>query len=262
MSPSRSIVLSLLSSLEMSGPTTNLKPIRLVAFAAFFLFSVSAIPAGEAITVAGIAYRNAEWADVCREGLIYKTETGAHVTLSWAEATPAQVSAARATKPGAFENALYDAYSLKGTVFQVNPDGVILQVEIPDEHKEIGYKDGAKILENGLVIVKDLPTSVPQGEGAAIEIVAHKRGTFTFDLGIAMKEIPLLTVAKPLWAIEQEWKNAQGQAMFARLIAVKDSKGMFEKGGKRFIYDLTQLDADGQKRAAEVAEKLKGFPIP
>jgi hypothetical protein len=37
---------------------------------------------------------------------------------------------------------------------------------------------------------------------------------------------------------------------------------MFEKGGKRFIYDLTQLDPDGQKRAAEVAEKLKGFPIP
>ncbi len=246
----------------MSDPLINLKPIGLGVFAALFLFSASAVPAGEAITVSGTAYRNAEWVDVCREGLIYKTESGNYVTVSWAEATSSQVAAARTKKPGAFENALYDAYWVKGTVFQVNPDGVILQVEIPEEHKEIGYKDGAKILENGLVIVKDLPTSIPQGEGAAIEIVAHKRGTFTFDLAIAVKEIPLLTVAKPIWAIEQEWKNAQGQSMFARLIAVKESKGMFEKGGKRFIYDLTQLDADGQERAAEVAEKLKGFPIP
>lgn len=227
-----------------------------------FLTGLSRAKAGETITVGGTEHRNAEWVDVCREGLIYKTEEGAYVTLTWEDATPAQVSGARTKKPEAFDHALYDAYWVKGTVFQVKPDGVIIQVEIPEEHKEIGYKDGAKILENGLVIVKDLPTSIPQGEGTAIEIVAHKRGTFTFDLAIAVKEIPLLTIAKPLWAIEQEWKNTQGQAMFARLIAVKESKGMFEKGGKRFIYDLTQLDPDGQKRAAEVAEKLKGFPIP
>lgn len=227
------------------------------------LFAVMGwVQGGETITVSGAEHRNAEWVDVCREGLIYKTEAGEYVTLTWAEATPAQVSGARTKKPEAFDHALYDAYWVKGTVFQVKPDGVIIQVEIPEEHKEIGYKDGAKILENGLVIVKDLPTTIPQGEGAAIEIVAHKRGTFTFDLAIAVKEIPLLTIAKPLWAIEQEWKNTEGKAMYARLIAVKENKGMFEKGGQRFIYDLAQLDADGQKRAAEVAEKLKGFPIP
>lgn len=227
-----------------------------------FLAAIPAARAGETIKVAGTDHRNAEWVDVCREGLIYKTEEGAFVTLTWDSATPAQVTAARTKKPEAFEHALYDAYWVKGTVFQVKPDGVIIQVEIPEEHKEIGYKDGAKILENGLVIVKDLPTSIPQGEGAPIEIVAHKRGTFTFDLAIAVKEIPLLTVAKPLWALEQEWKNQEGQVMHARLIAVKENKGMFEKSGKRFIYDLSQLDADGQKRAGEVAEKLAGFPIP
>jgi hypothetical protein len=237
-------------------------PIRSSVLSVAFLLGMFTVNAGETITVAGADHRNAEWVDVCREGLIYKTEAGEYVTLTWAEATPAQVSGARTKKPEAFDHALYDAYWVKGTVFQVKPDGVIIQVEIPEEHKEIGYKDGAKILENGLVIVKDLPTTIPQGEGAAIEIVAHKRGTFTFDLAIAVKEIPLLTVAKPLWAIEQEWKNTEGKAMFARLIAVKESKGMFEKGGQRFIYDLTQLDADGQQRAAEVAEKLKGFPIP
>jgi hypothetical protein len=235
---------------------------RFLLLSGLSLVASSLAEAGETINVAGTEHRNAEWVDVCREGLVYKTEAGAYVTLAWDDATQAQVSGARTKKPEAFDHALYDAYWVKGTVFQVKPDGVIIQVEIPEEHKEIGYKDGAKILENGLVIVKDLPTSIPQGEGAAIEIVAHKRGTFTFDLAIAVKEIPLLTVAKPLWAIEQEWKNTQGQAMFARLIAVKEIKGMFEKGGKRFIYDLTQLDADGQKRAAEVAEKLKGFPIP
>lgn len=227
-----------------------------------FLAVLPAAQAGETITVSGTEYRNAEWTEVSREGLIYKTEEGAYVTLPWSAATPAQISGARAKKPVAFDNALYDAHYVKGTVFQVKPDGVIIQVEIPDEHKDVGYKDGAKILENSLVIVKDLPTSIPQGEGVPIEIVAHKRGTFTFDLAIAVKEIPLLTVAKPLWAIEQEWKNQQGQSMHARLIAVKESKGMFEKGGKRFIYDLTQLDDDGRKLAAEVAEKLAGFPIP
>jgi hypothetical protein len=237
-------------------------PIRSSVLSVAFLLGIFPVNAGETITVAGADHRNAEWVDVCREGLIYKTEAGEYMTLTWAEATPAQVSGARTKKPEAFDHALYDACWVKGTVFQVKPDGVIIQVEIPEEHKEIGYKDGAKILENGLVIVKDLPTTIPQGEGAAIEIVAHKRGTFTFDLAIAVKEIPLLTVAKPLWAIEQEWKNTEGKAMFARLIAVKESKGMFEKGGQRFIYDLTQLDADGQQRAAEVAEKLKGFPIP
>ena len=224
-------------------------------------FSIST-QAGESITVAGVEHRNAEWTDLCREGLIYKTESGEYVTLPWDSATPAQISGARAKMPQAFDNALYDAHYVKGTVFQVKPEGAIIQVEIPEEHKAVGYKEGAKILESGLVIVKDLPTSIPQGEGAEIEFVAHKRGTFTYDLGIAVKEIPLLTFARPLWAIEREWKNQEGQAMHARLIAVKDNKGMFEKGGKRFIYDLSQLDPDGQKLAAEIAEKLKGFPIP
>ena len=184
-----------------------MRSLRFFLLIGLSLVAFSLAGAGETITVSGTEHRNAEWVDVCREGLIYKTESGAFVTLTWDAATPAQVSGARTKKPEAFDHALYDAYWVKGTVFQVKPDGVIIQVEIPEEHKEIGYKDGAKILENGLVIVKDLPTAVPQGEGAAIEIVAHKRGTFTFDLAIAVKEIPLLTVAKPLWAIEQEWKT-------------------------------------------------------
>jgi hypothetical protein len=227
-----------------------------------FAWLPSGAVAGETIRVGGMEYRNAEMVELCREGLIYKTEEGSYVTLPWATVSAPQLSAARTKMGASFENALYDAHFVKGTVFQKRSDGVVIQVEIPEEHKAIGYKNGAKVLESGLVIVRDLPTSLPQEEGAAVEIVAHKRGTFTYDLGIAAKEIPLLTVAKPLWGMEQEWKNQEGKAMVAKLVAVKDTKGMFEKGGKRFIYDLTQLDADGRKRAADIAEKLAGFPLP
>lgn len=227
-----------------------------------FAWLPSSAAAGETIRVGDMEYRNAEMVELCREGLIYKTEEGSYVTLPWASVSAPQLSAARAKMGASFDNALYDAHLVKGTVFQKRPDGVVIQVEIPEEHKAIGYKGGAKILESGLVIVRDLPTNLPQEEGAAVEIVAHKRGTFTYDLGIAAKEIPLLTVAKPLWGMEQEWKNQEGKAMVAKLVAVKDTKGMFEKGGKRFIYDLTQLDADGRKRAADIADKLAGFPLP
>lgn len=217
---------------------------------------------GETITVDGTTHRNAEFAEVCREGLVYQTEEGGYLTLPWSATTPGQLSGARTKMPAAFDNALYDAHYVKGTVFQVSSDGVIIQIDLPEKQREVGYKNGAKVLESGLVLVKDLPTSIPQGEGAEIEIVAHKQGTFTYDLGVAVKEIPLLTVARPIWSREQEWKNTGGQAMHARLVAVKDGKGMFEKGGQRFVYDLTQLDEDGRKRAAEIAGKLAGFPLP
>lgn len=236
--------------------------IRALLSVLFSAMLLSGAMAGETIRVGEIDYRNAEMVELCREGLIYKTGEGNYVTLQWASVTSAQLSAARAKMGASFDNALYDAHFVKGTIFQKRPDGVVIQVEIPEEHKLIGYKNGAKILESGLVIVKDLPSSVPQEEGAAVEIVAHKRGSYTYDLGIAAKEIPLLTVAKPLWGMEQEWKNQDGKAMVAKLVAVKETKGMFEKGGKRFIYDLTQLDADGRKRAADIAEKLQGFPLP
>lgn len=224
-------------------------------------FGASSAPAGEKISIQGSDYPNAELTDVSREGIIFKTEDGSYVTLPWAETTAVQVSAVKAKLPDALSNALYDAHYVKGTVFQVTPDGVIIQIDLVEDYKGPEFKNGARVLTHGLVIVKDLPGNVPQGEGAPIEITAHKRQTYTYDLAIAAKEIPLLTFAKPLWGQEQEWKNTDGQAMIAKLVAVKDNKGMFEKGGKRFIYDLTHLDAEGRERAAGIAEKLAGFPL-
>ena len=218
--------------------------------------------AAEKISVGGTDYPNAELTDVSRDGIIFKIEDGSYVTLPWADTTAAQLSTVKAKLPEALGNALYDAHYVKGTVFQITPDGVIIQIDLLEGYSGPEFKNGARVLTSGLVIVKDLPTNIPQGEGAAIEITAHKRQTYTYNLSIAAKEIPLLTVAKPLWGQEQEWKNTDGQAMYARLVAVKEKKGMFEKGGKRFIYDLSSLDEDGRKRAAEIAEKLAGFPLP
>lgn len=228
------------------------------------LLALVSLPAesAEKITVAGSDYPNAEMTDVSRDGIIYKAEDGSYVTLPWADVTAAQLSAVKVKFAGALENALYDAHYIKGTVFQVSPDGVIIQIDLEEEYTGPEFKNGARVLANGLIIVKDLPTNIPQGEGAPIEITAHKRQTYTYDLAIAAKEIPLLTIAKPLWGQEQEWKNTEGQSMHAKLVAVKGDKGMFEKGGKRFVYDLANLDDEGRKRAAEIAEKLAGFPLP
>jgi len=76
-----------------------------------------------------------------------------------------------------------------------------------------------------------------------------------------VKEIPYLTIAKPLWAMEQEWKNITGEIMHARLLGLKDGKGLFEKGGQRFVYEVGKLDEESQKRVAEIAKKLEGLPI-
>ena len=246
----------------MARPLSMMRRVSLVAGFHFCALLPLTVIGGEKITVAGTDYPNAELTDVCREGVIFKTEDASYVTLPWADTSSAQLSVVKAKFAVGLSNALYDAQYVKGTVFQVTPDGVIIQIDLVEGYTGPEFKNGARVLTSGLVIVKDLPTSVPQGEGNPIEIVAHRRQTYTYNLAVAVKEIPLLTMAKPLWAQEQEWKNKDGKSMYARLIAAKENKGMFEKGGKRFIYDLSDLDEDGKKRAAEIAEKLVGFPLP
>ncbi len=228
----------------------------------FILLTTLPCIAGETITVDGASYEDAEMVEVAPGGAIYQVQGGEYVVLPWEDLSSAQASVIKSRFPDAMENAMFDAHLVKGTVFQVNRDGVVIQIDIPEREKGPPAKNGAVVLTSGLVIVKDLPTSIPQGEGAAIEILAHKRLTYTYDMGIATKEIPLLTMARPIWGQEQEWVNSDGQKMYARLIAVKDGKGMFEKGGKTFIYDLAKLDADAKKRAADIAEKLAKFPLP
>lgn len=225
-----------------------------------FLISSIAL-SGETITVDGTAYPNSEMVEISKEGVIYKTEGGEHVTLPWASLSPAQVSAVKARHKEGLMNAVYDAYVVKGSVFHVNQDGVIIQVSQEDA-PDPPYLNGAKVMTSGLVLIKDLPRDMPRGEGAPIDVVAYKRQSYTFDMGIAVKEIPYMTVAYPMWAREQEWENVDGQMMAARLIASKDGKCLFEKGGKTFVYPLDKLTADAQKRVAEYQERIKDFPIP
>ncbi len=223
----------------------------------------TATRAAETIEVAGVRHEGAEMVEVCREGLVYRTGD-AYVVLPWSGATPVQISAAKTKMGDAFANALHGALYVKGTVFEDTPDGVIVQIDLEEMEREkgSGYRNGAKVVGDSLVIVRDFPSGSSREEGAPVELVVFEQGTHTYDLKIAVKEIPRLVVAKPLWTMEQEWKNSDGQAMQARVVAVKDGKVMFEKAGNRFVYDLDRLDGDARKRIAEIAPKLEGFPLP
>ena len=84
-----------------------------------------------------------------------------------------------------------------------------------------------------------------------------------FSLGIAEKEIEHLTVAKPDWFQISEWKNSDGQAIKAKLLGIQGDKVLFSKeDGSRFVYGLSQLNAESQKRAKETGARLVGFPVP
>ncbi|MDF1858738.1 MAG: hypothetical protein P1U87_00915 [Verrucomicrobiales bacterium] len=238
------------------------KGTRFAAFSVLsLLFLTCHLFGGETITVDGTTYTNAEMVEISPDGPAYKTEAGDMVILPWTELSEAQLSTIKVKYPDAISNAMYDAYYIKGFVFHVSDDGHIIRISVEDGEERMEYKNGAIAPSSGLVLIKDIPTSVPQGEGAEIEIFAHKRKTYTFNIGIAVQEIPYLTVARPMWGMEQEWINTDGKKMYARLVAVKDGKGLFEKAGNRFVYELDKLDADAQTRAKEIAEKLKGFPM-
>ncbi len=217
--------------------------------------------AGETITVDGMEYLNSEMVEVCSDGAVYKTEEGEYVVLPWESLSEAQTSVLKARFKEGMMNAVYDAYLVKGSIFNVSKDGFVIQVSQEDA-PDLKFTKGARILTSGLVLIKDLPRDMPRGEGAPVDVIAYKRGSHTFDMGIATKEIPFLSVAYPSWAREQEWENVDGKKMAARLIASKDGKCLFEKGGKTFVYALDQLVPDAQKRVAEYQERIKRFPIP
>ncbi len=214
------------------------------------------------VTVDGIEYRSARMTEVCREGVIYKTKEDGFVTLPWAELTESQEKTLKSKFKDALLNSMYRGYYVKGTVFHVSEDGVVIQIDAQTEEPEPYTRDGAEILTDGLVFIKDLPENIRREEDAEVEIVAYKFQTYTFDIGIAAKEIPYLTVAIPKWGQEQEWTNTEGRVMEAKFIALQRGICFFEKGGKQFEYPLEKLDEEGQNRAAEFQKKVEGFPFP
>ena len=195
------------------------------------LFVSSGI-SGETIIVDGQTYANAEMVEVAPDGAAYKTEDDEIVILPWAELSSSQLSAIKAKYPNAITNAKYEAYYVKGSVFHVNEDGHIIQIDLADKEIPFEFKEGAIVPKSGLVIIKDIPTSVPQGVGAEIEIVAHRRKSYTFNIGIAAKEIPYLTVARPLWGMEQEWINADGKKNVCSPCRREGRKGPLRKSGQ------------------------------
>lgn len=234
---------------------------RILFASCLLIFWGTILSGGETITIEGETYEDAEMVEVGPEGAIYKTRDRDYVVLPWKNLSPAQVSALKLRFSEALENAMFGAYFIEGTVFQVVEEGVIIQIDIPKRESDLPAENGTIIPTSGLVMIQDLPASFSKEEGTEIEIKAYKQGDYTFDIGIAGKVMPMLTVARPLWGREQEWINEDGRKMVARLIAIKDGVGTFERAGRTFPYEISKLDTDGQKRAAAIAEKLSHFPF-
>ncbi|MEO0416190.1 MAG: hypothetical protein AAF226_14680 [Verrucomicrobiota bacterium] len=223
--------------------------------------------AGEVLKVNGTTYRNAEVIEVTKSGPIYKTEDETIVPLEWAELTPQQLHNLRTKNKESLMNVILGAKYARGTVFQANKDGVIIQITLENEENKIGtegFLNGAEIVKGGLVIVPDLPSDVPRGTGVEVKFVGYQIKEYDYDLVVGQTKVPYLTHAKPDWAKEREWTNIKGQTMTSSLVAVKAGKGLFEKAdGTRFPpIELKTLDAESQKIAAIFAEKVKGYPIP
>ncbi len=238
---------------------------RFLLLFSFLLFT--GVASAEKITVDGKEYPDAEMIETSQEGVVFQVVGGEEpefVTLPWKELTETQKTAVKAKLQSKMLNSLYHARYVKGTVFHADPRaGIIIQIDTDAPKGGSGYQDGAKIITSGLVLIKDLPSSVSRSEGAVIDIIAYDRGTtYDFDMGIAKKTIPYLTVARPLWGREQQWINVDGQKMAAKFIAMREGKVLFEKAGKQFIYELAKLDADGQARVKEYQAKIGDFPIP
>ena len=217
--------------------------------------------AGETITVDGKTYEDAEMVEVGPDGVFFKTKAREYVVLPWESLSPGQVSAIKLRFAEGLENAMFGAYLIKGTVFHVVEEGVVIQIDIPKRESNLPAENGIVIPTSGLVLISDLPASVSKKEGAEIETKAYKVKDYTFDIGIAAKEIPMLTVARPLWGSEQEWINKEGKQMVARLISVENGVGTFEKAGRSFTYELSKLNEEGQERASDIAKKLSRFPF-
>ncbi|MEM7697597.1 MAG: hypothetical protein AAF236_04245, partial [Verrucomicrobiota bacterium] len=213
------------------------------------LHAQEALPELDAVPSGG------EIVEVAKSGVIFKTAEGGYGLLPWAKVPETEKSVLTQRFRDQVRNAMADAYRVKGTVFHAVAEGIIVQIDLTDEAAEIGFEGGAEVLTNGLVLIQDLPKDTPVGAGATIDAVGYRIGTYRFNMGIAVKEIPHLTAVLPDWTGEMEWTNAEGKVMTARLVGVKEGKGLFERSGQRFLVPIESLDAEGQERAAEIAEK-------
>ncbi len=238
-----------------------------------YLFSIITLvvtglaTAGETITLNGQTIRNCEIVELTRDGVVYQSgDTDDLHVVPWAQLTAVQQDVLRKQHNKALVNAICDARYVKGSVFEANKDGVIVQIDIPesDDEKGIeGYRNGAKVLKGGSILVSDLPTDVPRGSGAPIELILYYKEKYDFTLGpLGSTEVEHLTYSLPEWFQETDWKNAAGATMKARLLGVKGDKALFLKGGQRMLLNLSQLDAASQTKAKEIQAKLAGYPVP
>lgn len=224
--------------------------------------------AGETITLNGQQIRNCDLVEIGFDGVLYRSgDTNEIHNVPWDQLSTAQQATIRQKHNAALVNAICDARYVDGSVFHANKDGVVVQITLKDEGDSEtgveGFHQGARVLKGGIVLISDLPNDVPRSAGDPIKVIAYYKEKSMFDMGIAEQEIEHLTVAKPEWFQFTEWRNTAGVAMKARLLGIKGDKVLFLKEDtSRFVYNLSQLDAESQEKAKEVHAKLAKFPVP
>ena len=231
----------------------------------FFLVSVA--PARETIVVDGQQIRNCSVVEISAQGPVYRCEdTQETYIIPWSKLTPVQVASIRTNHNEALVNAICDGRYVKGTVYDANKEGTIIQISLGETKLGIeGYKKGGKVVTHGLVLINDLPIDIPRGIGDPIEIMAYFKADGKYDMVFGKVDMEYVTAAKPEWFQVTTWTNSAGDTMEAKLIGVKkeDDKVLFEKKDKeRVLYNLSELDAASQEKAKKIHERLAKFPVP
>ncbi|MCB1086551.1 MAG: hypothetical protein KDM63_05865 [Verrucomicrobiae bacterium] len=231
----------------------------------------ASIAVADTITLDGRVIEDAEMLGVAETGVQYKTADGL-VILPWAELNQFQRTAVTTRYAEQLENLRTRALWVEGTVFENTRDGVVIQIsldlkagnDVADETPKVTeWKNGGEVAK-GLVIIKDLKDSAVKKPGDPVEGIFYKVGTFTYEVGgfNLIKEIGLLTSAKPEWAVEREWTNLGGNKIRARLIAVKDGKCLLDAAGKSYPYPIDQLSEADRALISEFEKQARAIPLP
>lgn len=249
-----------------------LSPASLVIASALAMAGTSVVPAlAETITVDGESYEDAEMAEVGQEGVWYRVGPEEFVVVPWAELNQFQTANVKSRFADSLEHLRHQALWVKGTVFDRNSDGIIVQTEIDLDAGEAKaadsglpqYENGGAIA-HGMVLITDLKDNAIRKNGDPVEGIFYQRGTFTYEMAgfNLVKEIPECTEAKPEWASVREWTNREGNKLTAKVIATRDGKCLFEKAdGSTFPYEIASLSDDDQALVAQFEKRALAIPV-
>ncbi len=250
-------------------------PLRFSTALAVFILVVLAGTAGramaETITVDGQTYEDAEMAEVGQEGVWYKVGAEEYVVLPWSQLSQFQVANVKSRFAESLDHLRHQAIWVKGTVFDKNSDGVIVQATLDLDAGEAKvadsglpqYRNGGAIAR-GMVLIKDLKDNAIRQSGDPVEGIFYQEGTYTYEVAgfNLVREIPKCSSAPPEWASVREWTNREGNKLTAKVIAVKEGKCLFQKAdGGTFPYEIAKLTDEDQELVAQFEKRAAAIPV-